>query len=157
MSLVFLIILSLVIVYGVRGTMIGEQVAKNLQSSETATQAAETALRYCENELLNSGFALTLPASDPPHWKTAANWQNDEKSLAIPAEQLAATGMRSLPAAPRCMVERLDLPPGPAWDPQVPVPEAYLITAVGYSADYEASSNKGISGSEMWLQSILVH
>ncbi len=33
----------------------------------------------------------------------------------------------------------------------------HLVTAIGFSADFERdSSNRAISGSEVWLQSILI-
>lgn len=160
MSLIFLVILSLVILYGVRNTIVGEQVAKNMQANETAAQAAETALRYCENEVLNGSFSLVLPASATPsgEWENSSSWSDNSKSFAIPATQLAQASMRSLPVAPRCMVERLALPPAAGESLEsVAMLQAHLITAVGYSADYEADSGKGISGSEMWLQSVIVH
>lgn len=159
MSLIFLIILSLVILYGVRGTILGEQVAKNLQANETAAQAAETALRFCENEVLSASFSPILPIQNPPQWQDISNWSDDSKSFAIPAAQLAETNMRSLPVAPRCMVEMMDLPPAAGESAEsVSFLRTHLVTAVGYSADYEANgSGQGISGSEVWLQSILVH
>ena len=41
-ALVFLAILSLVGLYAMRGSILGEQVSKNIRANEVATQAAET-------------------------------------------------------------------------------------------------------------------
>lgn len=42
----------------------------------------------------------------------------------------------------------------PSLDPMSPAPEAYIITARGFSPDYDTSANgTPISGAEVWLQS----
>ena len=113
MSLIFLAILSLVGLYAMRGSIQGEQVSKNLRSSEVATQAAETALRFCEDRV-RTGQPLTI--------------------LETP----------------------VTLTPGE--DPRaVSFMRPHLITAVGFSADYERdASNRAISGGEVWLQTVLI-
>lgn len=169
MALIFLVILALVGAFTMRGSIVGEQVSKNIRSSQVAAQAAESALRFCE-DLVRSG-QITLPqpldenaARVPTQWNDRANWTgnvtSDEFVLRTFSDsgQTAAAGMRALPTPPQCMVERMSLPPAEgepvkSFDGIIP----WQITAVGYSADFarDASGN-GSSGSEVWLQSILI-
>ncbi|WP_172751352.1 PilX N-terminal domain-containing pilus assembly protein [Diaphorobacter sp. LR2014-1] len=162
-SLIFLAILSLVGLYAMRSSILGEQVSKNIRSNEIAAQAAETALRYCEDQVRTNQAITILPESldqsgMPTAWQTRANWFNNSISVEVPASQLAATGMRPLPVLPRCIIERMSLPPAPGEDPRaVSFMRPHLVTAVGFSADYERdSSNRAISGGEVWLQSFLI-
>lgn len=165
MSLVLLAILSLVGLYAMRGSIMGEQVSKNMRANEVANQAAETALRYCEDRV-RTGQPLTIletpvslaPGDLPNQWQTRANWFDNAVSNDIPADQLVATDMRPLPVRPRCIVERFTLPPAPGEDPRaVSFMQPHLITAIGFSADFERdASNRAISGGETWLQSILI-
>ena len=165
MSLIFLAILSLVGLYAMRGSIQGEQVSKNLRSSEVATQAAETALRFCEDRV-RTGQPLTIletPVTPtrgelPNQWQTRANWFDNAIAVEVPSNQLVATDMRPLPVRPRCIVERFTLPPAPGEDRRaVSFMRPHLITAVGFSADYERdASNRAISGGEVWLQSVLI-
>ena len=165
MSLVFLAILSLVGVYAMRGSIQGEQVSKNLRSNEVANQAAETALRYCEDRvrtaqpltILETPVTLT-PGELPSQWQTRANWFDNTIAVEVPASQLTATDMRPLPVRPRCIVERFTLPPAPGEDPRaVSFMRPHLITAIGFSADYERDASfRAISGGVVWLQSVLI-
>ena len=165
MSLVLLAILSLVALYAMRGSILGEQVSKNIRANEVASQAAETALRYCEDRV-RTAQALTIidapgtltPGELPDQWQTRANWFDNAVSNEIPADQLVAANMRPLPVRPRCIVERFTLPPAPGEDRRaVAFMQPHLITAIGFSADYERdASNRAISGGETWLQSILI-
>ncbi|MCK9514485.1 MAG: PilX N-terminal domain-containing pilus assembly protein [Ottowia sp.] len=197
LALVFVVVISLAGLYAMRGSIIGEQVSKNIRANTVATQAAETALRYCEDEVRRGAMPasqvvelpVTLAAGSlPGHWQTRANWfsstgaepegegdgdggdNGDEEAgdgptatttafVEIPADKLAASGMRALPVAPRCMVERFKLPPAPG-EPREAIATLYVyqITAVGFTADYERddSTNRAKSGGESWLQSFLI-
>ncbi len=164
-ALVFLAILSLVGLYAMRGSILGEQVSKNIRANEVATQAAETALRYCEDRVRTAQPLTTheapvdlAPGELPNRWQTRANWFDDTIAVEVPSAQLVATDMRPLPVLPRCIVERFTLPPAPGEDPRsVAFMHPHLVTAIGFSADFERdSSNRAISGSEVWLQSILI-
>lgn len=164
-SLIFLIILSLASLYITRGTIIGEQVSKNIRANANAAQSAETALRYCEDRV-RTAQALNIleapvdlaPGALPNQWQVRANWQDVTKANVIPADQVTVQGMRPVPVQPRCIVESYTLPPAPGEDPQsVAIMKPYLITAVGYTHDYAAdANNRAASGGEVWLQSILI-
>ena len=103
--------------------------------------------------------AVTLtPGELPNQWQTRANWFDNAIAVEVPSNQLVATDMRPLPVLPRCIVERFTLPPTPGEDPRaVSFMRPHLITAVGFSADYERdASNRAISGGEVWLQTVLI-
>lgn len=166
-SLIFLGVLSLAAMYTMRGSILGEQVSKNIRANEVARQAAETALRYCEDEvrrgsaavIVNQASLALAPGAMPDEWQTRSNLFDDDKATTVPASQLAASGMRDLPVAPRCIVESYNLPPAPGEDPRsVGFLRPHLVTAVGFSPDYELGADDGpaISGSEVWLQSVVI-
>lgn len=169
MSLIFLAILSLVALFAMRSSILGEQVSKNIRSNEVARQAAETALRYCENQVRTGAIAQPAPSLDqsglPADWQTRTNIFDTSKSIEVPSTQLVASGMQALPVLPRCFIASATLPlaPGEGNDPNAGASSmnstAVWITAVGFSADYErkgsALTDPAISGGEVWLQSIL--
>ena len=151
----------------IRRATTGEQVSKGLRTQTVAFQAAETALRFCEDQILKntkitSGTSTLEPAdypedgSSPSLWKTRANWElSTKKAVAIDTSVVNSTDDRREKAQgcvlPRCMVERLRLPSEEGAEI-----EAFLITSVGYSPDYRTNA-KGTpdSGSEVWLQSTI--
>lgn len=170
MSLVFLVILSFVGIYAMRGTILGEQVSRNIRASEIANQAAETALRHCEDLVVAHDSSIkgkiqpidhSIPEGELPRmWQTRANWWNATLVHDIPYDQLTASGARLFRAAdeamrPLCMVERFEVIPE---NPRVPDPRiGFLITAVGFSPDYaQNAAHNATAGSEAWLQSALV-
>jgi type IV pilus assembly protein PilX len=168
MALILLIMISLIATVAIRRATTGEQVSKGLRTQTVAFQAAETALRFCEDQILKntkvtSGTRTLEPAdypedrrSSPSLWKTRANWElSTGKAVAIDIAVVNSTdaAARTLKDAvlPRCMVERLWLPSEDGAEV-----EAFLITSVGYSPDYRTNA-KGTpdSGSEVWLQSTI--
>ena len=166
-ALIFLAILSLLGLYTMRSSIQGEQISKNLRSNEIATQSAEVALRYCEDRVRTGQSGMkskiqqpslsALGGALPDMWKTRANWLDTNIFVQLPKEMLVSSGMRDVAVLPKCIVEQFSLPPAPGEDRQataIMIP--YLITAVGYSNDYELSNNRPISGGEVWLQTVLI-
>lgn len=164
MALVMLILVSLVATVAIRRATSGEQVSKGMRTQTVAFQAAETALRYCEDQIIKGGASGPVPApvpldgSAPALWKTRSNWALSQGTAS--AGQAIAVGTsvansadsaaRQLPVLPRCMAESLRLPD------EGQQLEAFLITAVGYSPDYRATSaGMPETGSEVWLQSTI--
>ncbi|HZF85913.1 MAG TPA: PilX N-terminal domain-containing pilus assembly protein, partial [Burkholderiaceae bacterium] len=91
MALILLVIVSLVGAMAIRSAISGEQVSKSFRSNAMASQAAETALRYCEDQVLRSTGAVIvnpLPVSGggAELWKTRSNWASSAKAIRIPAE-----------------------------------------------------------------------
>lgn len=164
MSLIFLVVISLVAALAVRRSISGEQVSKALRTNAVAFQAAETALRYCEDQILRTGKIPKGAAQWEPHpapldgtapvlWRDRANWEPGTSASVEMAGGMVDSqdpAARALPTPPRCMVESMWLP-GDAERR-----EAFLITAVGFSPDYRLGAS-GIpdSGGEVWLQSTI--
>jgi type IV pilus assembly protein PilX len=166
LTLILLVVISVVAIATLKSSISGEQISKNMRTNVMALQSAETALRLCENAVRTGadtidGVAFSkLPVpedlaagSSPISWKIRANWASDQGlTTLIPTTQTVVDGMRPTPR-PRCMVEQYRLP---RLDPDSTLSDPYLITAVGYSSDYQADSNgNGVAGSEVWIQTVL--
>jgi type IV pilus assembly protein PilX len=173
MTLILLVLMSLLAISALKGSISGEQVSKNMRTTSVALQSAETALRLCEDAVrtgkLEIGqvaalapvkvqYSMDLAAGEmPTQWKTRANWVPDPDPAlgmitAIPKAQVV-DGARPLPFPPRCMVEQYRLP---RLDPDTTLSDPFLVTAVGYSPDYtQNAAGDGLSGSEVWVQSVL--
>jgi type IV pilus assembly protein PilX len=171
MGLILLAVISLVAMYTLRSTLTGEQVSKNIRSHALAMQSAENALRICENSVraglttlgtganqvpfvVNSTPESLASGESPVNWRTRANWMSTSPRMAtqIPVELIGNIEARPVPS-PRCMVEQYELP---FMGEDKTLTQPYLITAIGYSSDYQVDSNgNSISGSEIWLQSVL--
>jgi type IV pilus assembly protein PilX len=162
MTLILLVVMSLLTAMTMKKSVSSEQIAKSMRTSSVALQSAETALRQCENAIGNGNSAIEgrrlisldmleaqASGARPEQWKNRANW-TDEKTNRI-ITTLTATGMRPKPAA-RCMIEQFRLP---RLDPDATLSDPFLITAVGFSPDYQRdASGNGTAGSEAWVQSI---
>ncbi|RYF55406.1 MAG: hypothetical protein EOO27_21170 [Comamonadaceae bacterium] len=160
MALILLVIISIVAVVAARSSISGEQVSKSLRTNAVAMEAAETAMRYCESEVLANRTTVKvaeLPLTgDPVLWQTRSNWADSTIATVVPdaVANSANPNARKLPVAalPRCVVERYPLRALPGATPR----ESYLVTAIGYSPDYTANAAGRLqSGSEVWLQSIV--
>ncbi|CAN5434953.1 hypothetical protein BH11PSE7_BH11PSE7_21680 [soil metagenome] len=160
LSLILLVIISLVAVMAVRGSLSSEQVSKNLRTNAVAMQAAETALRYCENQIMSGAsvypineLPLTSTATFPTLWQTRTNWADAAIAGTLSsdvANSPNAAGV-NLQVLPKCIIERYPLVTATGGVPR----ESYLVTAVGYSPDYRTATAGVTAGGEVWLQSIL--
>lgn len=160
-SLILLIVIAMAGLVAARGSVAHDAVGHNLRTREVATQHAESALRHCEGiakDLKDNGGATfpvetaRIPAAvlngaddDGSQWRRLASWQPESPLLiTVPVayDRDARATVRSGPA-PQCVIERL-------------TQDRFLITARGLSAD-ATFDNAGqlLSGSEIWLQSIL--
>lgn len=162
MALVLLIMVSLAAIVAIRRATSGEQVSKGLRTQTVAFQAAETALRYCEDQTLKGGsgapapIPFSLDGGVPEQWKNRANWESaagKAKTIDTAIANSTNSAARSLSngVLPRCMVERLRMPSDDGTEI-----EAFLVTAIGYSPDYRLNAdNVPETGSEVWLQSTI--
>jgi type IV pilus assembly protein PilX len=160
-ALVMLILVSLVATVAIRRATSGEQVSKGMRTQTVAFQAAETALRYCEDQIISNGASGPVPApvpldgSAPALWKTRSNWAlSAGKAIAVGTSvaNSADSAARQLPIGvlPRCMAESLRL------SNEGQDLEGFLITAVGFSPDYRSTAaGMPETGSEVWLQSTI--
>lgn len=166
MTLILLVVVSLVAIASLKGSISGEQVAKNMRTNVIALQSAETALRLCEDGVRKgvtvmgtSPFVIlpvpdTLPSgASPTQWKTRSNWAaGSTMTTLIPTAMALVAGMRAAPQ-PRCMVEQYRLP---RLDPDSTLSDPYMVTAEGFSPDYQVDGNGNpIAGGEVWVQSVL--
>jgi hypothetical protein len=166
-GIVLVIALALLVVIGfssafiMRNALFGELVTNNLSSNQAANHAAETALRYCENELMNQPAATAPPvlpapaAGDPVLWQVAANWAVAGQVVTVPDAVLQGNAGINYPTKPQCMIERISVFVANPKDPRRQY--GFQITARGYSPDYQApaANGSGGSGSEVVLQSTL--
>ncbi|RZA16112.1 MAG: hypothetical protein EOP93_15720, partial [Lysobacteraceae bacterium] len=117
MALILLGVMGLAAMFSLRLALTGQAVASNRHAHAQALQAAELALRYCEDSIGRPGSLVPVqPAPDvdadlPVRWQTAANW-GQTAPLASPVPGALAQGALPLPAdaeLPQCLVEAMVL------------------------------------------------
>ncbi|HWW07202.1 pilus assembly protein [Collimonas sp.] len=145
MLLIFLLVMMLLGFGALRAALLEEKMAANAGNQQMAFQAAEHALRFCENQLRLSPITIPLlkqgPASDgnvnsKPYWEIADSWSNNEISVSVPR----MNNKGALAAAPpRCLVERLQFDADLQYQRQAVQPRpAFRITARGIGASTAA-------------------
>jgi len=148
-ALVMLVIIGLASVSIMRGALSSDLVANNTRVQALASQAAQIALRYCEDQTALPAPVITiLPAAPADEWSTFGNWSDANKAFAVPDDYMqSANSTFSYDTKPQCMAQLTAIgnPPQPA----------YKVTARGFSPDYSAVDGNTKSGSVVWLQSTL--
>lgn len=145
MLLISLLMMMLLAFSALRAALLEEKMAGNAGNLQMAFQAAEHALRFCENQLQLSPIVIPQLKQGPvpvdednskPYWEIADSWRNDDVSVTVP--HTAEEGAQS--AAPaRCLVERLQLDADLQYQQQLPLPRpAFRITARGIGASSAA-------------------
>ncbi|AMP17505.1 pilus assembly PilX family protein [Collimonas pratensis] len=141
MLLISLLAMAFLGVSSLRTALLEEKMAANADSRQLAFQAAEHALRFCENQLQLTPVTIPQLRQGPPaadgkqYWEIADSWRKDDVSVAV--ARIGAEGIA--PAAPaRCLVERLqlddDLPFQQYVRPVSQARPAFRITARGVGA-----------------------
>ena len=180
-SLILLVVISLLAVTSMRNAGSSESVAGNVRTTELATQAAEIALRHCENSVLKllveaSGYTSTyqtdfkienilpLPTPSPP---AGPRWQDKSTSTGWDSASTATyvfpnSFLHNQPGVPttyqrppECMVERQAVLFEGATD--MNVTSSFVITARGFGPEVAPadSARTRPQGSEVWLQSTI--
>lgn len=166
-AMILLIVLSMISIASVRSASSTEVATNNARLQALSMQAAEAALRYCEDGALNfmrsktGTFQITpepapATATDPYRWQDLANW--DGVASAQPSLRvLTSTDVNSSAGQyaklykryPECMVQY-------EYSPSASL-KRIVITARGFGPDVEAVNEKrpAPKGSEVWLQSSL--
>lgn len=149
-ALVMLVIIGLASVSIMRGALSSDLVANNTRVQALASQAAQIALRYCEDQTTAPLPVITiLPVAPADEWSTYANWSNQAKAFTVPDDYMQSDDSTfSYDNKPQCMAQLTSVgnPPQPA----------YKVTARGFSPDYSADADGNTkSGSVVWLQSTL--
>lgn len=162
-ALILLVVITLVALLAVQGSISGEQVSRNLRINAVANQAAETALRLCEDDILavTSTFVINrLPNTGTPTipslWASTATWSDPLMANTVTTADAnssnAAARTLTDDVLPQCVIEEYPILTAQGGIPR----QSYLITARGFSADYRVNgTGQVVSGSVVWLQSIL--
>lgn len=154
-ALIMLALLSILSTISIRGASSTEQVANQSRLKELAQQAAEAALRFCEQQVQANaanpaaGFAPeTAPVGVPYTWESMGNWDGPRVSPSLRGVPIAAAGDTGSAAyffrAPECMSQYMS----PADD------NVFVTTARGFGPDVKTNANPP-KGTEIWLQSVV--
>ena len=176
-SLILIVILSLLGTFAIRNSTQSERSVNGIRTAQVAREAAETALRFCEQisifdsdnkdyvEWGTSGLRgkivaakITSEQDANAAWRNADNWKRGSANMIeVPAAYFrkytnnsVATDAAQLQIAPRCLIQRIESTSTPAL-------YGYLITARGFAnnAKFDADTGKTTQGAESWMQSIL--
>ena len=174
MALIMLVIITMLSTFSMRNGASTEIVSGNVRTTALASQAAEMALRYCEEATIQISAAAVTLASVPtiqsysatPLWnvKTNAgvltNWDTATSTsppvFVVPlsvVNQNATTDI-TFKRAPECIVERVQV----LSSTGVPTStNTYIITARGFGPEVAAAdaSRSRPVGSEAWMQSTI--
>ena len=160
-ALIMLIVISMVALISLKNSVSGEQVSNNLRTNAVATQAAEAALRYCEDQVVSAAAGAVInelaldPDTLPTLWTDRANWTTSF-AMVVPSSFMdsAVVGARAQRTLPMCMIEEYPLRKTDINSPQ----NAHLISAIGYSPDYSKNAaGVVVAGGEVWMQLLLRH
>lgn len=177
LALIMLVIISMLTAISVRNATSSEGVSANVRQIQLASQAAETALRYCEDAVINlvsagtGTFNVTSPPSatpailaathiqdlvaSTPTSMVASNWDTilaANKILIVSAASVNRAGITStFSRPPECMVDRLSPTTSSTYS------KNFTITARGFGPEVSAAdvSRSRPTGSEVWMQSSL--
>lgn len=166
-ALVMLVVISLLATLSIRNAVSTESVSGNVRTTQLATQAAEIALRYCEEATIqiNSGTGtLTVTPAvldyvSPPRWTLpGTNWDGAGSSASVfvvpTASVNQAGGTVTFNRLPECMVERV---PVVTAGGVISNTSTYTITARGFGPEVAAvdAGRTRPTGSEVWMQSTI--
>lgn len=167
-ALIMLVVVSMLAVLSMRNSSSTEAISGTVRTTSLATQAAEIALRYCEEStrvvMGTSAFVTTFSAANvlsplvpgsTPAWQNLSTWDSSSTAtFVLPTEAvkqsvIAATYSRM----PECMVQPLPTLISGALSNTT----TFVITARGFGPDVavaNASRSRPV-GTEVWLQSTI--
>lgn len=167
-SLIMLVIIALTSAAIMRNSLSADIVSQNTRRQAQATQAAQTALRYCENLAVNGTPRSTYvkDAATPESWNVFTNWAAPAAVPTSPQTPDVSSGLVSVDSsvlapvaattndkfrfAPQCMAQWRTVGTGAG------AKQVIVVTARGFSSDYQESATRRTeAGSVVWLQSIL--
>ncbi|MDA7415203.1 PilX N-terminal domain-containing pilus assembly protein [Xenophilus arseniciresistens] len=169
-TLILIVILSLLGTFAIRNATQSERSINGIRSAEVAREAAETALRFCEQVAISdndgkdyTGFGatgmrdkiITAPtiaseSDSAAAWRTTASWTAN--GITVPNDYFknSASGTASLTNAPLCLIQKIKTTSKPELT-------GYLITARGFAnnAKFTSNAQQSTQGAESWMQSVL--
>jgi type IV pilus assembly protein PilX len=115
MVLIFLVVMMLLGTAAIRNVTLEEKMAGNFRNRNLAFQAAEQALRYCENGIQTQAIPIPVnvqgPIAGKNYWEVAANWEDPSKSVDVPrSENEDVAKAAELADRPKCLVELIETP-----------------------------------------------
>lgn len=168
MALIMLVIVSLLATLSIRNAISTESVSGSVRTSQLASQAAEIALRYCEEAVvqINAGTVTltTIPTIQnyvsPPLWKDMTKWDGSSSVTANVAFVVPAASVNIVGGAatynrrPECLVERMPMVTSAGV---ISTTSTYVITARGFGPEVAAAdaTRSRPVGSEVWMQSTI--
>jgi type IV pilus assembly protein PilX len=175
-ALVMLVVVSLLASFSVRNAVSSEAVSGNVRTTQLANQAAEIALRYCEDKTVTyikawpapPAAAIAYPATiaagpillaySPGRAINSTIWDNTATStttvISIPATAVNQGAIDTFQRVPECMVE--NMPVVNAASTGLDTTSTFLVTARGFGPEVQPSANRGRpTGTEVWLQSTI--
>ena len=159
-ALVMLVVISLLATFSIRGALSNEAISGNVRTTQLASQAAEVALRYCEDGVINyirNGVALptgvTIQTSQtPPLGVSTTNWDSTRTGVFVLPSASVNLVSATFARMPECVIEQM--PVGNAAGSAMTTTSTFLVTARGFGPEV-ASGTTQPDGSEVWLQSTL--
>jgi type IV pilus assembly protein PilX len=163
-ALIMLTVISLLAALSMRNSISTESVSGNVRTGELASQAAEVALRYCEESVIQQVSGTVTFATNPtilaysatPTWSLTSNWDvNTSPAFVLPAAALNQSGLNSTyRRLPECMVENM---PMASASGALNTTSTYVITARGFGPEVTAvnAARSRPQGTEVWLQSTI--
>jgi Tfp pilus assembly protein PilX len=150
-AMVMLVVIGFVSVGIMRRASSADQVALNNRLQTQASESAQAALKFCENEVTKVQTApVNIQAAPVPPalaaWTKSDNWLVAGKNVAYTLKSTDLPGTVAPVKLPQCIIEHS------------PVNASlYVITARGFSNDFTANaSGTTLTGSVVWLQSNLL-
>jgi type IV pilus assembly protein PilX len=166
-ALLMLVIISVVATLSVRNATSSEAISGGVRTTQLATQAAEIALRYCEDSVAQvagatATFVTTFtsdkiqPYSSTPSWQSTTVWDASSTSIfVLPTASVNASNVSTTYARmPECMVMSV---PEADITGSTAATKTYVITARGFGPEVAAATgaDRRPQGSEVWLQSTI--
>ncbi|HEX5686454.1 MAG TPA: hypothetical protein VFY73_20690 [Ideonella sp.] len=150
-ALVMLVIIGIASVSIMRGALSSDLIANNTRVQSLAMQAAQIAMRYCEDEVVKvrggGPPTIIIQPAGAHKWDEFANWKDSAIVNTVPDTYMKSDDSTFVPSTmPQCIVDSQTF--GST--------EVFQITARGFSPDYSADGDGNTeSGSVVWLQSML--
>jgi type IV pilus assembly protein PilX len=163
-ALIMLTVISLLAALSMRNSISTESVSGNVRTGELATQAAEVALRYCEESVIQQVAGSVTFVANPtilaysatPTWSLTSNWDvSTSPAFVLPATALNQAGLSSTYSRlPECMVENM---PMANTSGTLSTTSTYVITARGFGPEVTAvdAARNRPKGTEVWMQSTI--
>jgi type IV pilus assembly protein PilX len=176
-ALVMLVVISLLATFSIRGALSSESVSGNVRTTQMASQAAEIALRYCEDKVVayaksgppqNAGQLGGIPlqpASSSPLGVSTTVWDTNRSGVVYVLPSSVVNGTVTYKRMPECIAEQVATVSTAGGTTTLSTTATYLITARGFGPEVAgcdptafpptAGACSRPDGSEVWLQSTL--